>query len=97
MAVSAAQIKELRELTGAGVLDCRKTLEATDGDLEKAAELLRERGLAAAARPRSRSSSAAFSRSPLVASSVLRQSSTPAPVSSRSSLIWAAETAMEFC
>ncbi|MCJ7513015.1 MAG: translation elongation factor Ts [Anaerolineales bacterium] len=50
MAVSAAQIKELRELTGAGVLDCRKAIEATDGNLEKAAELLRERGLAAAAK-----------------------------------------------
>jgi elongation factor Ts len=50
MPVSAAQIKELRELTGAGVLDCRKTLEATNGDLEQAAELLRERGLAAAAK-----------------------------------------------
>ncbi len=50
MAVSAAQIKELREATGAGVLDCRKMLEAANGDLEKAAELLRERGLAAAAK-----------------------------------------------
>jgi elongation factor Ts len=48
MSISAAQIKELREATGAGVLDCRKALETTGGDLQQAAELLREKGLAAA-------------------------------------------------
>jgi elongation factor Ts len=50
MAVSMEKIKELRELTGAGVLECKNTLEQTDGDLEKAAEILREKGLAAAAK-----------------------------------------------
>jgi len=50
MAVTAAQIKELRELTGAGVLDCRKALESSGGDKEKAMALLREKGLAAAAK-----------------------------------------------
>lgn len=50
MSVSAAQIKELREATGAGVLDCRNALEAAAGDMEKAAALLREKGLAAAAK-----------------------------------------------
>lgn len=49
MAVTAAQVKELREKTGAGMLDCKKALEAADGDLTKATEILREKGLAAAA------------------------------------------------
>jgi elongation factor Ts len=50
MTINAAQIKELREATGAGVLDCRKALEATGGDMEKAAAQLREKGLALAAK-----------------------------------------------
>jgi elongation factor Ts len=49
MAVTAAQVKELREKTGAGMLDCKKALETADGDLTKATEILREKGLAAAA------------------------------------------------
>lgn len=48
-AVSAALVKELREKTGAGLLDCKKALEEANGDLTKASELLREKGLAAAA------------------------------------------------
>jgi elongation factor Ts len=43
-------VKELRQLTGAGVLDCRKTLEAAEGDFNRAAEMLRAKGLAAAAK-----------------------------------------------
>lgn len=50
MAITAAQIKELREETGAGVLDCRNALEAAGGDMVKAALQLREKGLAAAAK-----------------------------------------------
>jgi elongation factor Ts len=50
-------VKELREATGAGVLDCRKALEAQDGDLEKAIAYLREKGLAAAAKKESREAS----------------------------------------
>ena len=50
MTISAAQIKELREATGAGVLDCRKALESTDGDMQKAMAILREKGLATAAK-----------------------------------------------
>lgn len=50
MGITAAQIKELREETGAGVLDCRNALEATGGDMVKAAVQLREKGLAAAAK-----------------------------------------------
>ncbi|MBX6396209.1 MAG: translation elongation factor Ts [Alicyclobacillaceae bacterium] len=50
MAISAAQVKELRERTGAGMMDCKKALTDADGDMEKAIQLLRERGLAAAAK-----------------------------------------------
>jgi elongation factor Ts len=50
MEISAQQVKALREATGAGVLDCRKALEANDGDFDKAVAYLRERGLAAAAK-----------------------------------------------
>jgi elongation factor Ts len=50
MAISANQVKELRESTGAGVLDCRKALEAHNGDFDKAVAYLREKGLAAAAK-----------------------------------------------
>jgi elongation factor Ts len=50
-------VKELREVTGAGVLDCRKALEAQDGDLEKAITHLREKGLAAAAKKSDREAS----------------------------------------
>ncbi|MEK3786619.1 MULTISPECIES: translation elongation factor Ts [Paenibacillus] len=49
MAVNASAVKELREKTGAGMLDCKKALEETNGDLTKAIEFLREKGLAAAA------------------------------------------------
>ena len=57
MTISAAQIKELREATGAGVLDCRKALETSGGDMEKAAALLREKGLALAAKRADRATS----------------------------------------
>ncbi|WP_019910440.1 translation elongation factor Ts [Paenibacillus sp. HW567] len=49
MAVDAKAVKELRERTGAGMLDCKKALEEANGDITKAAELLREKGLSAAA------------------------------------------------
>ena len=48
--ITAALVKELRERTGAGMMDCKKALSATDGDLEKAIDFLREEGLAAAAK-----------------------------------------------
>jgi elongation factor Ts len=54
LAISAENIKELRTLTGAGVLDCKKALEETGGDFDKAADLLRQKGLAAAAKKASR-------------------------------------------
>jgi len=50
MAVTAQAVKELREKTGAGMLDCKKALEEANGDMAKASEILREKGLAAAAK-----------------------------------------------
>ncbi len=50
MAVTAQQVKELRAATGAGPLDCKKALESTNGDVDKAINLLREKGLARAAK-----------------------------------------------
>jgi elongation factor Ts len=50
MAVSASAVKELREKTGAGMMECKKALEEANGDLTRASELLREKGLAAAAK-----------------------------------------------
>lgn len=49
-AVTAGMVKELRELTGAGMMDCKKALAQTDGDMDKAIEFLREKGLAAASK-----------------------------------------------
>jgi elongation factor Ts len=48
MAITAAAVKELRDLTGAGMMDCKRALEETDGDVQKAVALLRERGVASA-------------------------------------------------
>ena len=48
MAITASKVKELREMTGAGMMDCKKALTATDGDMDKAVEFLREKGLATA-------------------------------------------------
>ena len=47
-AVTAKMVKDLREMTGAGMMDCKKALAATDGDMDKAVEFLREKGLAGA-------------------------------------------------
>ena len=54
MEITAQMVKDLRQATGAGVLDCRKTLEAAGGDFNKATEMLREKGLAAAAKKSTR-------------------------------------------
>lgn len=50
MAITASQVKELREISGAGMMDCKKALSNTDGDMDKAVEWLRENGLAKAAK-----------------------------------------------
>ncbi|MCH5148048.1 MAG: elongation factor Ts [Clostridiales bacterium] len=54
MAFTAQDVKDLREKSGAGMLDCKKALEDADGDMEKAAELLRERGIAKAVKKEGR-------------------------------------------
>jgi elongation factor Ts len=48
--ITAAMVKELREMTGAGMMDCKKALGETEGNIEKAVDFLREKGLAAAAK-----------------------------------------------
>ena len=50
MAISASDVKELRELTGAGMMDCKKALEDASGDFEKAKEILKEKGITVAAK-----------------------------------------------
>ena len=50
MAITAAMVKELREKTGAGMMDCKKALTATEGNFDKAIDFLREKGLASAAK-----------------------------------------------
>ena len=54
MEVSVETIKSLRELTGAGIMDCKRALQQSNGDLHKAEEILREQGIAAAAKKASR-------------------------------------------
>ena len=54
MGITACEVKELREKTGAGMMDCKKVLTEANGDMEKAIELLREKGLAAAVKKSSR-------------------------------------------
>ena len=57
MAVTAGQVKELRELTGAGVMDCKSALDEAGGDTAKATEILKERGLAKAEKRSARETS----------------------------------------
>ena len=54
MAITAAMVKEFREISGAGMMDCKKALTATEGDMDKAMEFLREKGLATAQKKASR-------------------------------------------
>ncbi|NLH63813.1 MAG: elongation factor Ts [Erysipelotrichaceae bacterium] len=54
MAITASQVKELRDLTNAGMMDCKKALVETDGDMKKAVDWLREKGIAKAAKKQSR-------------------------------------------
>ena len=54
MAITAAMVKELREKSGAGMMDCKKALTETNGDMDKAVDFLREKGLASVAKKSSR-------------------------------------------
>ncbi len=60
MAVSMQDIKQLRAITGAGILDVKNALEETDGDVDRAAQLLRERGIAGASKKAGRTASEGF-------------------------------------
>ena len=62
MAITAAQVKELRERTGAGMMDCKKALAECDGDITKAIDWLREKGIAKAAKKESRIAAEGLSR-----------------------------------
>ena len=57
MAITSKMVKDLRDKTQAGMMDCKKALEKTDGDLEKAVDLLRQKGLAVAAKRAGRATS----------------------------------------
>ncbi len=57
MAISAELVKDLRQRSGAGILDCKKVLNETDGNIEKAVEFLRKKGLASAAKKKGRATS----------------------------------------
>ena len=62
MAITAKQVKELREKTGAGMMDCKKALTETNGDMEKAIDWLRENGIAKSAKKASRVAADGLSR-----------------------------------
>lgn len=62
MAFTAQDVKKLREMTNVGMMDCKKALTASDGDMDKAVEWLREKGLAAAAKKSAASRQRALSR-----------------------------------
>ena len=54
MAISAKQVKELRDMTGAGMMDCKKALTETNGDMDEAVEYLRKSGIMKAEKKQSR-------------------------------------------
>ncbi len=62
--ITAAAVKELRERTGAGMMDCKKELAETNGDMEAAVDWLRAKGLAAAAKKAGRTAAEAWSGLP---------------------------------
>ncbi len=62
MAITAAQVKELRELTGAGMMDCKKALVDCEGDIKKATDWLREKGISKAAKKEGRTAADGLSK-----------------------------------
>ena len=83
--IPAKLVKELRERTGAGFSDCRAALVEANGNIEKAIDILRKKGQAAAACPFFRRISMAFSMTPFASTGAARQSAKPALVLSRNS------------
>jgi hypothetical protein len=78
--ITAAMVKDLREKSGAGMMDCKKALNETAGDMDAAMDWLRTKGLAAAAKKSSRT---VWSASRLRARRAPRSRSIPKPISSR--------------
>ena len=70
MAVTAKMVKELREMTGAGMMDCKKALVETDGNIEAAVDLLKEKGLAKAAKKAGRVAAMGLVRTCLLYTSI---------------------------
>ena len=66
MAITATDVKELREMTGVGMMDCKKALVETDGDMDKAVEWLREKGLAASQKKAGRIAAEGMPSSPRI-------------------------------
>ena len=64
MSITASQVKELRDRTGAGMMDCKKALTESGGDMEAAMDLLRKKGLAVAEKRRGRATREGLIRSP---------------------------------
>ena len=62
MTVTASQVKELRDMTGAGMMDCKRALQETGGDVEEARRLLREKGMASAGKREGRETEATAGR-----------------------------------
>ena len=89
MAFTAADVKKLREMTNVGMMDCKKALTETDGDMDKAVEWLREKGLAKAAKKASRIAAEGMAYAYCLrqsAASALSSRSTARPTSARSPL-----------
>ncbi|MDE6456512.1 MAG: translation elongation factor Ts, partial [Dysosmobacter sp.] len=66
MAFSATDVKNLREMTGVGMMDCKKALVATDGDMDKAVEWLREKGMAASVKKAGRIAAEGMAYAPVI-------------------------------
>ena len=89
MAFTAADVKKLREMTNVGMMDCKKALTETDGDMDKAVEWLREKGLAKAAKKANRIAAEGMAYATVcekVRRSALLLRSTARPTSARSPL-----------
>ena len=81
MAFTAQDVKQLREMTNVGMMDCKAALTATDGDMDKAVDWLREKGLAKAAKKADRIAAEGVAYAPLSTVSASSSRSTPRPTS----------------
>ena len=84
MAFTAADVKKLREMTNVGMMDCKKALTETDGDMDKAVEWLREKGLAKAAKKAGRIAAEGMAYATVWSRSTARPTSARSPLRSSS-------------